>query len=258
MMAPSRMIQPLGLAVSALVKGWMSTLDYKIAYYDPSIDPAVPFDDQPRLYLFWHEYIQFFLHLRPNCHMTMLLSRHRDADILAEIARRIGFGAVRGSTARSGSTAICQMMKNAKEKWLLTMTPDGPRGPRRKMAGGAVYLASRLGIDIIPLGVGYDRPWRLRSWDRFAIPRPGSRARLIAGPPVSIPGELDRQGIEHYTQRVEELMNRLCALAERWAVEGYEIKNAANLSPGPRRGILYAAYPHRAAVDEISPEAREP
>ncbi|MBQ1454236.1 MAG: DUF374 domain-containing protein, partial [Thermoguttaceae bacterium] len=148
-MAPSRMIQPLGLAVSALVKGWMSTLDYKIAYYDPSIDPAVPFDDQPRLYLFWHEYIQFFLHLRPNCHMTMLLSRHRDADILAEIARRIGFGAVRGSTARSGSTAICQMMKNAKEKWLLTMTPDGPRGPRRKMAGGAVYLASRLGIDII-------------------------------------------------------------------------------------------------------------
>ncbi|MBR3219241.1 MAG: lysophospholipid acyltransferase family protein, partial [Thermoguttaceae bacterium] len=233
-MAPSRMIQPLGLAVSALVKGWMSTLDYKIAYYDPSIDPAVPFDDQPRLYLFWHEYIQFFLHLRPNCHMTMLLSRHRDADILAEIARRIGFGAVRGSTARSGSAAICQMMKNAKEKWLLTMTPDGPRGPRRKMAGGAVYLASRLGIDIIPLGVGYDRPWRLRSWDRFAIPRPGSRARLIAGPPVSIPSELDRQGIEHYTRRIEELMNRLCALAERWAEEGYEIKNAANLLPGPR------------------------
>ncbi|MBQ3332377.1 MAG: lysophospholipid acyltransferase family protein [Thermoguttaceae bacterium] len=257
-MAPPRMIQPLGLAVSALVKGWMSTLDYKIAYYDPSIDPAVPFDDQPRLYLFWHEYIQFFLHLRPNCHMTMLLSRHRDADILAEIARRIGFGAVRGSTARSGSAAICQMMKNAKEKWLLTMTPDGPRGPRRKMAGGAVYLASRLGIDIIPLGVGYDRPWRLRSWDRFAIPRPGSRARLIAGPPVSIPSELDRQGIEHYTRRIEELMNRLCALAERWAEEGYEIKNAANLSPGPRRGVLYPAYPRASAVDEIPLEAREP
>ena len=50
-MTPSRIIQPLGLAVSALVKGWMSTLDYKIAYYDPSIDPAVPFDDQSRLYL---------------------------------------------------------------------------------------------------------------------------------------------------------------------------------------------------------------
>ena len=257
-MTPSRIIQPLGLAVSALVKGWMSTLDYKIAYYDPSIDPAVPFDDQSRLYLFWHEYIQFFLHLRPNCHMTMLLSRHRDADILAEIARRIGFGAVRGSTARSGSAAICQMMKNAKEKWLLTMTPDGPRGPRRKMAGGAVYLASRLGIDIIPLGVGYDRPWRLRSWDRFAIPRPGSRARLIAGPPVSIPHELDRRGIEHYTRRIEELMNRLCALAERWAEGGHEIENAANLSPGPRRGVLYTAYPHASAVDEIPPEARQP
>ena len=257
-MALSRMIQPLGLTVSALVKGWMSTLDYKIAYYDPSIDPAVPFDDQPRLYLFWHEYIQFFLHLRPHCHMTMLLSRHRDADILAEIAHRIGFGAVRGSTARSGSMAIHQMMKNAKEKWTLTMTPDGPRGPRRKMAGGAVYLASRLGIDIIPLGVGYDRPWRLRSWDRFAIPRPGSRARLIAGPPVSVPAELDRQGIEHYTRRVEELMNRLCALAEHWAEEGYEIENAANLSPGPRRGILYTAYPRTTSVDEHSPPIDEP
>lgn len=251
-MMASRMIQPLGLVISTLVKEWMSTLDYKIAYYDPSIDPAIPFDDQPRLYLFWHEYIQFFLHLRPNCHMTMLLSRHRDADVLAGIARRIGFGSVRGSTARGGSAAIHKMMKNAKERNQLTLTPDGPLGPRRRMADGAVFLASRLGIDIVPLGVGYDRPWRIQSWDRFAIPRPGSRARLIAGPPISVPVDLDRRGIGHYTRCVEKLMNQLCSLAEQWAEGGYEIKNAANLSPGPRRGMFYVSYPRGARVDDLS------
>ena len=54
----------------------------------------------------------------------------------------------------------------------LTITPDGPRGPRRQLAQGPVYLASKLGMPIVAMGFGYDRPWRFNSWDRFAIPRP--------------------------------------------------------------------------------------
>ena len=73
------------------------------------------------------------------------------------------------------------------QKMNFTITPDGPRGPRRQLAQGSVYLASKLGIPIVPMGFGYDRPWRFNSWDRFAIPRPYSRARAVVSPMMHIP-----------------------------------------------------------------------
>jgi lysophospholipid acyltransferase (LPLAT)-like uncharacterized protein len=83
-----------------------------------------------------------------------------------------------------------------------------------------VYLASKLGMPIVPLGLGYDRPWRMKSWDRFAIPRPFSRLRSIGGPAMCIPGDLDREGIEHYRREVELMLNRLTEEAEAWALSG--------------------------------------
>ena len=70
------------------------------------------------------------------------------------------------------------------------------------------------------MGFGYDRPWRLRSWDRFAVPRPFSRARLVLSPSITIPEKLDRAGIEHYRLEMERLLNRLTAEAEAWAESG--------------------------------------
>jgi hypothetical protein len=70
------------------------------------------------------------------------------------------------------------------------------------------------------MGLGYDRPWRLKSWDRFAVPRPFSRARGIVGPEVFIPPHLDRAELEVRRQGVERLLNELTAEAESWAESG--------------------------------------
>jgi hypothetical protein len=67
------------------------------------------------------------------------------------------------------------------------------------------------------MGVGFDRPWRAGSWDRFAVPRPYSRARCILSPEFQVPPELDRQGLEHFRLKVEQVLNRLCGEAEQWA-----------------------------------------
>jgi hypothetical protein len=102
----------------------------------------------------------------------------------------------------------------------VAITPDGPRGPRRELAQGAVFLASRMGLPIVPMGLGYDRPWRLKSWDRFAVPRPFSRARGVVGPEIHIPADLDRAGIESHRLAVERILNDLTGEAERWAASG--------------------------------------
>lgn len=209
-----------GLLAAKAVGGWMGTLDYKVAYYDYTIDPVFPECQGQKIYIFWHEYILFPFYLRGHCNMAMLLSRHRDAEILSYAAYHRGFDFVRGSTNRGGVTALRELLAKSK-KMHLTITPDGPRGPRRKMAPGAIFLASKLGLPIVAMGYGYDRPWRVkRAWDRFAIPRPFTRARAIPSGEIFIPPDLDRDGIEYFRQKVENLLNRLTEEAESWAESG--------------------------------------
>ena len=208
-----------GLLGSAAVRWWMSSLDYKVAYYDRQIDPIFPECQGQKIYIFWHEYILFPLYLRGHCNLAMLLSRHRDAEILSHAAYHLGFEFVRGSTNRGGAAAMRQLLAKSRSM-NLTITPDGPRGPRRKLAPGAVYLASKLGLPLVLMGFGYDRPWRAKSWDRFAVPRPFSRARAISTGEIFIPPDLDREGLEHFRQRIEDLLNRLTTDAEAWAASG--------------------------------------
>ena len=94
-----------GLAAASTVRMWMSTLDYKGALYDPTVDPVDPRWRGEKIYIFWHENILAPLYLRGHCNLAMLLSRHRDADILLETARHLGFEFVRGSTFGGGAGA---------------------------------------------------------------------------------------------------------------------------------------------------------
>ncbi len=208
----------VGLLTTKGIKRWMSTLDLRAIYYDRNLDP-IHCPEQPGIYLFWHENILFPLYLRGRCHLSMLLSRHRDADVLAVVARLSGFGAVRGSTGRGGREAVEQLIALSSSQHL-TITPDGPRGPRREMAYGPIYLASRTGLPIIPLGFGYDRPWRFNSWDRFAVPRPFSRGRAVVGPPVRIPAGLERDDVEPYRLAVQQLLTDFTDEANTWAEDG--------------------------------------
>ncbi|HEX4000016.1 MAG TPA: lysophospholipid acyltransferase family protein [Pirellulales bacterium] len=208
-----------GLLASAAVRRWMGTMEYKAALYDPAVDPVNPACEGQKIYIFWHEYILAPLYLRGNCNLAMLLSRHRDAEILARIAYHMGFDCVRGSTYKGGAVALRELLCDCNEL-NLAITPDGPRGPRRTLAPGCIFLASKLGLPLVLMGFGYDRPWRAGSWDRFAVPRLGSRIRAVTSPTIAIPPNLDRAGIELYRGKVERLLNRLTVEAEAWAESG--------------------------------------
>lgn len=208
-----------GLGASTLVSQWMSTLDYALAAYDERLDPAHPDFRGPAIYVFWHEYIPFLFYARSFCNIAMLVSSHRDAELLSYAAKYNGFETVRGSTQRGGGTALRDLYRKG-QYMNLAITPDGPRGPRRRCAPGAIYLSSKMQIPLVAVGLGYDRPWRMKTWDAFAVPKLGSRARAIMGPALQMPAELDREGVEHYRAEVEFQLNHLSDLAEDWATDG--------------------------------------
>ncbi len=225
-----------GFLVIKVLNAWMSTLSYRGARYDPVADPADENFCGPAIYVFWHEYIPMPIYARPNCRLSMLLSQHQDAEVLSHVAHFAGMEVVRGSSNRGGTTALREMIERGKGM-SLAITPDGPRGPRRKLAQGCVYLSSRLQIPLVLIGVGYDRPWRNRSsWDQFAFPRPFSRCRAIMGPRIQIEPNLDRDAIEQNRQWVESQLECLTKLAEDWAERRCNVRNSEILFRSPQRG----------------------
>ena len=230
----------LGFAFSRM---WMSTLRMRAWLPDVNLDPAV-LDEDPehprrRIYLFWHEYILYPFYLRGGCHLTMLLSQHADATILYHAAKLAGFGVVRGSSRRGATGALKEMMEVSKDREHLTITPDGPRGPRRTLAPGAVFLASQLQMPIVLMGYGYDRPHRFNSWDRFALPRLFSRARTVFSEEIMIPPDLTKEQIEEYRQMLEKRLNELTEDAERWAETGEKREGEIGCDRRKYGGIKY-------------------
>lgn len=227
---------------------WMSTLNYRMFRYDAAADPGDATFRGPVIFVFWHEYIPFPVYTRPHSRLAMLLSQHQDAEILSHVAGFAGLDTVRGSTSRGGTSALKELVARGRGM-SLAITPDGPRGPRRKLAQGCIYLSSRLQIPIVPLGIGYDRPWRNRSaWDQFAIPRPFSRCRAVLGPRIQIPPNLSREEIEGHRVWIEHQLEYLTTKAENWA-EG--IINVGGSE------ILYRTPPRTARDIYVPPETSD-
>jgi lysophospholipid acyltransferase (LPLAT)-like uncharacterized protein len=172
------------------------------------------------IYAIWHENL-----LLPTVHfgdpsLAVLISKHADGQILGSLITAMGMGMVQGSTNRGGIAAVRELINDPNARRHLAVTPDGPRGPRREVQPGCVYVASRAGMSIICVGVGYRRPWRLKSWDRFAVPKPGGRATCILADPIVVPAGLKSEQLEVYRRQVQAEMDRVSTAAEVWADSG--------------------------------------
>src|SRR5713101_1532702 len=188
----------LGLFGATVIRALAATLDYRIVYADPLADPIHPRNPGRGIYILWHEYMLLPVGVRGKG-LTVLVSQHRDGELITQVLRHLKFKSIRGSTTRGGVAALRRMLRSDECKVMsdernrdssLILTPDGPRGPRRHLADGAIYLASRLQMPIVCMGFGFDRPWRQKSWDRFAVPRPFFRARAVISSFIDIPTDL--------------------------------------------------------------------
>lgn len=163
---------------------------------------------------FWHDQIALAIFSLRTWNLSGLISRHRDGGYVADAARIAGIRPVRGSSSRGGAMAVAELLRLPTLHF--AMTPDGPRGPRRKLKDGVVFIASRSGRPLVPSGMACSNAWEIRgSWTTLTIPKPFSRTVLIAGTPVSIPQDADREEIAAYMECLAEEMQRLEKLAER-------------------------------------------
>jgi lysophospholipid acyltransferase (LPLAT)-like uncharacterized protein len=138
----------------------------------------------------WHNRLLIFpLVLRrffSDRHGAALISASRDGDLLTDAIRRFGYDVVRGSTSRLGASAILQLTDVLASKRDVVITPDGPRGPVYEFGSGIIFLAQKSGASVLPMNLEYSRCWRLGSWDRFIIPQPFAKVRVLISPPYHV------------------------------------------------------------------------
>lgn len=211
------LIRILAAIAAAGIWCWIQTLRFRQFGLDGRTHPTNAREKQV-LYAFWHDGIFGTLCPPGTCRgLKALISQHADGEFIAQVCQWLGLGVVRGSTTRGGRQAVHVMLREAGGDANLAITPDGPRGPRREMQPGAVWIASSSGLPIVLIGVGYARAWRANSWDRFGLPVPGSRVTAVFSQPIHIPADLDRDGLEQWRSHLERELTRINDVAEAWA-----------------------------------------
>jgi len=208
------LIKGLGLAGALLVRQWMSTLVVRVDYRACGPQPADPRRERC-LYAFWHETL-LFATLFPTTRVHVLISQHADGEFIAQVCRHLRIGVIRGSSTRGGAGGVWDMLALARRSHL-AITPDGPRGPRRRVQLGTIFVAAKTGLPIVPFGVGFARAWRARSWDRFAVPYPYSLATCVGAAPITVPPTLGLKELGYYRDLVERCLLAATDEAEHWA-----------------------------------------
>jgi lysophospholipid acyltransferase (LPLAT)-like uncharacterized protein len=222
------LIKGLGLAGALFIRQWMNTLTVRMDLSASGNHPADPRQER-FIYVFWHETLLLTTLFRTKIHV--LISQHADGELIAQVCRHLRIGVVRGSTTRGGAAGLWNLMKAAKRTHL-AITPDGPKGPRRRVQPGAIFLASKTGLPIVPFGVGYAQAWRARTWDRFAVPHPYSLATGVSAEPIHVPPDLSLTDLARYRDVVEQRLLAATDEAERWALGERRRGSASN--PGLR------------------------
>ena len=185
----------LGYLAGGAMKIWSLTLRYDVNGEAGVVSPYL--QPEPVIFALWHNRI---FTMPPIWQRTgglgrstvVLTSASKDGTTLATAMKTFGLGAIRGSSSRRAVSALIGMKKALREGFDVCVTPDGPRGPRYSVQPGVIKIAQSTGCDIIPIHVRYSAAWRLKSWDRFVIPKPFSRVSVIFDTPIGIRKDAER------------------------------------------------------------------
>lgn len=181
------------------------------ADYEDRYRPMAPY-----IVAMWHGQHFMTPFVRPkSLPAKVMISRSRDGEINATIARRFGMGLIRasgGKTAaqikkRGGARGFLEAVRTLENGESLAMTADIPKGPARRAGLGIVMLARASGRPVMPTAYASGRRWDLQSWDKASVNLPYSKAAFVVGAPVEVPMDASDEALEEYRQLVETRLN---------------------------------------------------
>ena len=167
---------------------------------------------KPFITVTWHNRLLYFPAMFPKRHRKRtyaLISPSRDGQYVVDLISHFGVRNIRGSSSKRSAAALRECEDVLKKGAVLSVTPDGPRGPKYKMSKGPVALASKTGVSILPVAINASKYWQLRSWDNFQIAKPGAKMNLVLGEPIDIPKNISSEEMEKWRKIVEDKLKEV-------------------------------------------------
>ena len=197
------LVWPLGV----IARLWTASLRFDMS---PQSEQALARADVPIAFILWHNRLflagEIYKRYRQGKTLHALVSASKDGAWLAAFFDIIGIKCVRGSSSFNARESLGLLVNAIKQGHDIGITPDGPRGPMYDFKGGGMIAARRARATVLLFGAEFERAWRLRSWDRFYIPRPFSRVRVHCR--LVPPEELASRAVS-----LEAMGKRLCDLS---------------------------------------------
>lgn len=187
--------------------------------------------DIPIILAMWHgqHFMAPFIR-KEGYRAKTLISRHRDGEINAIAAERLGIETIRGSGdhgrefhRKGGVGAYRQMLDALAAGYNVALTADVPKISR--VAGpGIIRLARDSGRPIYPVAVASSRRFELDNWDRSTVNLPFSRIAGVAGEPLWVGRTADSDALEAARVALEAALNAVTERAYA-IVDGKSAKN---------------------------------
>jgi len=178
-----------------LIKILIGTLQIKIINQSALSKKAV--------FIFWHSQMLAGWSLFKNNKSCALVSQSKDGEILSAMLKEWDYKVSRGSSSKGGKEALRDLIEAGNNGYSIVITPDGPRGPARQIKNGALVIANECKIPIIPVKIIYSsKKILLKSWDKFQIPYPFSKCKVIFGNEYFYPEYLDEAKLTEFKNKL--------------------------------------------------------
>lgn len=185
-------IKVMAWVVYALVRLLMASYRFRVVGIDNRERAAAMHAHGSFCLAVWHEHMMASITGHAFQRFAPLSSLSKDGQVAGYILDKLGFRSVRGSSSRGGKAARDELVQLTRQGYFTAITVDGPRGPRHQVKAGAIDIARRTGVAIVPLGALANRARIFtKSWDRFQFPLPFAKIVIYYGPPIWIPPETE-------------------------------------------------------------------
>ncbi|RJP25014.1 MAG: DUF374 domain-containing protein [Candidatus Omnitrophota bacterium] len=178
--------------------------------------PLLRIEHSPHIFACWHSRLMLPIYYYRKCKVTGLASQSKDGEFITQVMNRFQIPTVRGSSSRQGMEGLLRLTRCLRRGSSVVITPDGPRGPREEVQPGIIQLAKLTGFPIIPITFSCSRRKHFNSWDRFLVPLPFGKARMITGEKIIVTRDAPQTVLEEKRLQLQEELTRITRLADHF------------------------------------------
>ncbi len=167
------------------------------------------------IYATWHGRVMFMPIINPTkIKSCAIVSDHNDGRLIGGVIEQAGIKLIFGSSNRKRIAALKEILDNISQGYNFLITPDGPRGPAKKVDGAIINIASSTGLPIIPASCSCSRAKIFNSWDNFMFGLPFGKIVIVFNRPIHVPKNITTKEKESYFKTLEDRLNQATEMAD--------------------------------------------